>query len=177
MRGSFLYPFACEVISRNKLRKEIAMPESFNEFGAMLAAFLPNLLAAILVLVVGWLVAFLLSKAVEALLRRTSLDDRLAGMLQGGQPNRLPIERWIALGVFWLIMLFVIVIFLQTLNLGDVSDPLNSLLGQVVAFLPFIISRSFSSRYSVCGCPVVMESVSAWSALPIYGLYDLRRIT
>jgi hypothetical protein len=94
------------------------MPDSLNEFGLMLAGFLPNLLAAILVLVVGWLVALLISKLVENLLRRTTLDDRLARALQGGTPERIPVERWISLAVFWLIMLFVIVLFLQTLNVG-----------------------------------------------------------
>lgn len=118
------------------------MPDSFNEFGAMLAAFLPDLLAAILVLVIGWLVAFLVSKAVEALLRRTSLDDRIAGMLQGGQPSRIPIERWIALAVFWLIMVFVIIIFLNTLDLGTVGTPINNMLSEILAFLPKLLAAA-----------------------------------
>ena len=118
------------------------MPESFNQFGQMLAGFLPNLLAAILVLVVGWLVALLLSKLVGNLLRRTTLDDRLARSLQGGTPERIPVERWISLAVFWLIMLFVIVIFLQTLNIGGASEPLNSLLNQVFTFIPKILAAA-----------------------------------
>jgi hypothetical protein len=118
------------------------MPDSLNEFGLMLAGFLPNLLAAILVLVIGWLVALLISKLVENLLRRTTLDDRLARALQGGTPERIPVERWISLAVFWLIMLFVIVLFLQTLNVGGLSEPLNGLLASVLTYIPKILAAA-----------------------------------
>jgi small-conductance mechanosensitive channel len=91
----------------------------FDNFGV----FLPNLLVALVILVVGWLIAFIVSKLVEGLLHRTDLDNRLSRSLKGGQPERLPIERWIALAVFWIIMLFVIVAFLNRLDLGTVSTP------------------------------------------------------
>src|SRR5512133_2021968 len=116
------------------------MPKSLTALWVTLAAFLPNLLAAILVLVIGWLVALAISKLVEGLLRRTTLDDRIAGMLHGGQPERVPAEHTIALVVFWLIMLFVILIFLQTLNLGAISTPINALLTQVLTFVPRLLA-------------------------------------
>src|SRR5512133_2211334 len=115
------------------------MPDSLNALWLTLAAFLPNLIIAILVLVVGWLIALAISKVVESLLRRTTLDDRLAGMLKGGQPERISAERWISLAVFWLIMLFVILIFLQTLNLGAISIPINAMLTSVMAYLPRVL--------------------------------------
>src|SRR5512146_273355 len=116
------------------------MPNSITAILATLVAFLPTLLAAILVLVVGWLIALIISRLVEGLLRRTTLDDRIARMLHGGQPERVPAEHTIALVVFWLIMLFVILIFLQTLNLGAISTPLTSLLTQVLTFSPQLLA-------------------------------------
>jgi hypothetical protein len=104
-----------------------------------LGAFLPNLLIALLILVVGWLFAYIVSKVVQGLLHRTNLDDRLAGALAGGRPERLPVERWIALAVFWIIMLFVIVAFLSRLDLGAISTPLNNMLDQFLAFLPNLV--------------------------------------
>jgi hypothetical protein len=118
------------------------MPESLNALWVTLLAFLPSLLAAILVLVIGWLVALIISRLVKSLLRRTTLDDRLAGMLRGGQPERIPAEHTISLVVFWLIMLFVILIFLQTLNLGEISAPINNMLTQVLAFLPNLLAAA-----------------------------------
>jgi hypothetical protein len=107
----------------------------FDNFGV----FLPNLLVALVILVVGWLIAFIVSKLVEGLLHRTDLDNRLSRSLKGGQPERLPIERWIALAVFWIIMLFVIVAFLNRLDLGTVSTPLNNMLDRFLAFLPNLV--------------------------------------
>ncbi len=118
------------------------MPDSFNELGATLAAFLPNLLIALAILIGGWLIAFIISKLVESLLHRTSLDDRLASAMRGGSPDRIPVERGIALVVFWIIMLFVILIFLNTLNLGTVSRPVGNLLNDIVAFLPNLLAAA-----------------------------------
>jgi hypothetical protein len=118
------------------------MPDTLDNLGTMLGAFLPNLLIALLVLVVGWFIAFAVSRLVENLLHRTTLDDRIAGMMRGGDPARVPAERWIALVVFWLIMLFVIVIFLQVLNLGTVLGPVNNLLTNIVAYLPNLLAAA-----------------------------------
>jgi hypothetical protein len=98
--------------------------------------FLLNLVVALVILVVGWLFAYIVSKLVEGLLHRVDLDNRLARGLQGGTPERLPVERWIALAVFWIIMLFVIVAFLTRLDLGAISQPLNTMLDQFIGFLP-----------------------------------------
>ncbi|RPJ52128.1 MAG: hypothetical protein EHM21_00965 [Chloroflexi bacterium] len=116
--------------------------ESLNALLADLVAFLPTLLAAILVLVVGWIVALVISKLFERLLRRTNLDNRIAGAMRGGQPERIPAERSIALVIFWVIMIFVFLIFLQTLNLGEIATPINFLLTEVLAFLPNLLSAA-----------------------------------
>jgi hypothetical protein len=118
------------------------MPNTFQDLGTTLGAFLPTILIALLVLVVGWLIAYGISRLVESLLHRTTLDDRIAGMMRGGDPDRIPAERWIALVVFWLIMLFVIMVFLQVLNLGMVFDPLSVMLTNVVAFLPNLLAAA-----------------------------------
>ncbi|HEX2981495.1 MAG TPA: mechanosensitive ion channel [Anaerolineaceae bacterium] len=118
------------------------MPDSLSQLAANVIAFLPTLLAAILILVVGWIVAALVSRLVANLLHRTTLDDRIARSLRGGTPEQFPVERWISTVVFWLIMAFVIVIFLQTLNLGQISDPLNQLLAQILGFIPNLVAAA-----------------------------------
>jgi len=116
------------------------MTDSFQALWLTLAAFLPNLLAGILVLVIGWLVAYGVSKLIGNLLHRTTLDYRIAGMMRGGNPDRIPVERWISTAVFWLIMIFVLLIFLQTLNLGAVATPISVLLTDVLTYLPKILA-------------------------------------
>ncbi len=107
--------------------------------GANLGTSLIDLVRAILILLVGWIVAGLVSKFIKGVLNRTSIDNKITSWITGGQGGEsLPVEDWIANTVYWLIMLFVIVAFLQALKLDAVSEPLNALLEQVTVFLPKI---------------------------------------
>ena len=98
-----------------------------------IVGFLPSLLAAVLLLLVGYIVARVVSGLVRRLLRRTDLDNRLARSLGG---TGLSSEGAIASVVFWLLMLFVLIGVFQTLELAGISTPLGLLLAQVLAFLP-----------------------------------------
>lgn len=102
-----------------------------------LGAYLPNLLGALVVLIVGWLIAVIVSSVLRGALRRTNMDDRLARSLAGGDAAR-PINaaEWISRAAYYLILLFVLVAFFQVLGLTVITDPLNRLLVQVFQFLP-----------------------------------------
>ncbi|XWK85744.1 MAG: mechanosensitive ion channel [Phormidium sp.] len=99
--------------------------------------FLPNLLGAIVILVLGWLLAVIIAWAVKKLLNRTSIDNRIAAWVTGRpDAESLPVEKWISDIVFWIIFIFALVAFLQALQLTAVYEPLNNLLNQVFTFLP-----------------------------------------
>ncbi|MBD1997259.1 mechanosensitive ion channel [Leptolyngbya sp. FACHB-541] len=108
--------------------------------GSDLSASLPDLLRAIVILVVGWLIALIAAAIVRGILKQTDLDNRLARSVVGGQPGaEAPaIEKWISSAVFWLIFIFTIVAFLQALQLTAVSEPLNNFLNQIIGYLPAI---------------------------------------
>ena len=96
-----------------------------------------RLLGALAILLVGWLIASLVSKAVRSLLKRTEVDNRLAGMIAGGRnQSDLKIENLIGAIVFWVIMILAVVAALNALNLQTVSTPLNAFLNQIFGFLP-----------------------------------------
>jgi hypothetical protein len=97
--------------------------------------FLPRLLGAVLILLVGWLIAAIASAVVRSLLNRTNIDNRIASGLTGG--GDVPqVEKIISSLVFWGILLLTIVAVLDTLELRVASQPLNSFLNQVGDFLP-----------------------------------------
>lgn len=99
--------------------------------------FLPNLLGAIVILVLGWLLAVLIAWAVRKLLNRTSIDNRITAWVTGRpDAESLPVEKWISDVVFWIIFIFALVAFLQALQLSAVYEPLNNLLNQIFTFLP-----------------------------------------
>ncbi len=103
-----------------------------------LVDFMPNLLAAIAILILGWIVATAVAFGIRGLLKRTQLDNRLAAWVLGQRPGeKLPqTERWVAAAVYWVILAFVLVAVLNALQLQAVSDPLNRFLGEIFVYLP-----------------------------------------
>jgi small-conductance mechanosensitive channel len=122
-------------IARESKAMDTVVSESTRIFGT----FLPNVIGALLILIVGWLVAMVVAAVVKGLLGRTDLDNRIARSMGA---VGLAVENTIGRVVFWLIMLFVLVAFFQALNLAIVSEPLNQLLTQVTAFLPRLVSAA-----------------------------------
>lgn len=100
--------------------------------------FMPNLLAAIAILVLGLIVATVVAFGVRGLLKRTQLDNRLATWIMGQRPGERPpqTELWVAAAVYWIILAFVLVAVLNALQLQAVSDPINKFLGEIFAYLP-----------------------------------------
>ena len=63
---------------------EDIMSRSTELFGG----FLPNLIGALGILVIGWIVALVASAIVRGALKRTTLDNRLAELATGASPFR-----------------------------------------------------------------------------------------
>lgn len=116
------------------------MQASLNDMLGTAWAFLPQVAAAAAILVGGWLVARVLSAVVTGGLKRTEFDNRLAAWLGGGRGDGLPIERMLGRGVFYLVMLFVLVAFFQTLGLALITEPLNALLTEISRFAPRVLA-------------------------------------
>ncbi len=97
-----------------------------------------NLLWAVGILLIGLIVSALVSSVVGGLLKKTTLDNRLAAWITGrpegaGAPQ---VEKWISTAVFWIIFIFFLIAFFNRLNLTAVSQPLNTFLNQITGFLP-----------------------------------------
>ena len=100
---------------------------------------LENLLWAVGILLVGLIVSALVSSVVGGLLKKTTIDNRLAAWITGrpeGGPGAPQVEKWISAAVFWIIFIFFLVAFFNRLNLTAVSQPLNTFLNQIANFLP-----------------------------------------
>jgi len=102
--------------------------------------YLPALLGALVILLVGWLVALIVSAGVRKLLEKTTLDNRLTTWLglDRGQ-IKFNVEGVAAKAVYYLIMLFVLIGFFQALRLTIITEPINRLLNKLFEFVPNIL--------------------------------------
>jgi len=112
------------------------LQDVWQQFLDTLPGYLPNLLAALAILILGWLGAIILGAIVRGALRRTTLDNRLAGWLTGEGNGPIEVERMAGRIVYYLAMLFVLSAFLEALSLTVVTEPLNALLSTVAAYIP-----------------------------------------
>jgi hypothetical protein len=122
----------------------LAQANPLEQVQSQLGVDIWGLVKAIVIFVVGWIIATIVKGVVKKILNSTNIDNKLAGAVggQGGESN-IPIENWIANLCFWLILLFAIVAALNALQLQAVSGPLNTLLDQVTGFIPKILGAAF----------------------------------
>ncbi len=116
----------------------LATPPPDNWLAFLQTQVLPiviNLIGALAILLVGWLVAGVVASTCRRLLRRTRLDRLVGGDPEARGPG-FSLERWIATLIFWVILVLSVVAALNVLNLATVSEPLNQFLNQIFAFLP-----------------------------------------
>ncbi len=121
-----------------------ALPESLG-IPPTVVNVVMSLVGAIAILLLGWVVAALVSSAVRSLLKRTDLDNRIVDMTAGQQAPSINIEKVIATVVFWIIMILAIVAALNVLNLTTVSQPLNGFLNQIFSYLPRLVGAALLS--------------------------------
>lgn len=113
------------------------MQEFFNQIIETVGTYVPKLLGALAILVFGWLIALVIAAVVRGVIRRTSLKNKLSGWIAGEEKaDTVPLDRYVSRGVFYLLMLFVLVAFFQTLGLTLITEPLNNLLNEIFSFAP-----------------------------------------
>lgn len=100
-----------------------------------IGTYIPNLLAALLVLVVGWLIALIISAITRSVIKKTSARAKLSSWISDDKAAEgVNVEQYISKGVFYLLMIFVLAVFFQTPGLTIVTEPLNNLLNETFAY-------------------------------------------
>lgn len=101
---------------------------------------LPSLIVPVAILVVGWIAALLMSALTRRGLRKTGLDDSIARKFLGAErASEFDSARWGGKVVYYVVLLFTAVAFLQATKLSAASEPIGSMLQSLLAFLPQIL--------------------------------------
>src|SRR5579863_6761858 len=115
------------------------MQALYNSFATALTlavAFIPRLIGFIVILLVGWLIASLVSRALTGLLRRFGFDriSQRIGLTRFEQRMGVQLDSAGILGkvVFWFLLLIFLVPAADALGIPAVSNILNEL----IAYIP-----------------------------------------
>jgi hypothetical protein len=103
-----------------------------------LGAFVLRLLAALVVLLIGWLIAKWLAGLVGKLLKRLGVDERAAKW--AGDEKVPKVEEGIKKIVFYILMLVVLLAFFEVLGLTFITQPLNAFLDAIAAYIPNLLA-------------------------------------
>jgi hypothetical protein len=100
---------------------------------------LPNLIMALLVLLVGWLIAKWIGRGVEAALRKTSFDDKLFSKFG---KRKYSSETIIGKIVYYLLLVVVWTIFFNMLSLSFIATPFVQMLSTITAAIPNLLKAA-----------------------------------
>jgi hypothetical protein len=135
---------------------------SLNQFWLQLVNFVPKLLAVLVILFFGWLLAKLARKAVKRLLELTQFDKFAqksgleAFMIHGN--FSLTLSGIISQLVYWLVIILFIITGANTLGLSEVAV----LLHQLASYLPRIIVAILVVIFGTLLARFVNRLIFAW---------------
>lgn len=109
--------------------------ELFGNISQQLGVHLPRIVGATLILLVGWVMAHYIARTLKYAVSKAGVGNQLA-IRFGWAARRGTISAIVGKTAFYLVMIFALVAFFNTLSLPIVSEPLNGLLKQVFEFSP-----------------------------------------
>lgn len=127
---------------------------AWSAFSTKVGAFLPDLFAALVILIVGWIACNIAKRVVVRVLRVCQFES-LAGksgiskVLERGGVQQTSTEI-LGLLIFWFLFLIVIVATLHTIGLPGVSETLNTIylyIPKVVAALVLLILGLYLANF------------------------------
>ncbi|MBC2606591.1 mechanosensitive ion channel family protein [Pelagicoccus albus] len=153
------------------LEVKTALTEMANDF----AQFLPKLLLALILLVIGYAIAKVLSKLVRIVFEKLGVNSLLEKSGFTGQLQRAGIKAspgtFIASLVFWVTMLFVIKIAAQSASIQDISDIIIA----IISFMPNAITAGLIMLFGFIAADIIKNAV--FNALDQMGLEYARTLS
>lgn len=101
-----------------------------------LGTTLPGIAGALAILAIGWIIAVLMRAGLRRALGAAHLNERVST----GSGRELDVEKWIAVAVFWLILLITLTAMFNALDLEVASSPFATMTESIMAYLPHLVA-------------------------------------
>lgn len=131
------------------------LQEAFTSFLKSIGGFMPGILGAIIVLIIGWLIAKGIKKLVYKVLQKTELDNKILKNTSG----KVSSEVFISKLVYYLIMIIVLMIVLEMMGVSQVLDPLKNMTNKFFGFIPNLLAAGIIGYVGYIIANIVSELV------------------
>lgn len=101
---------------------------------------LPDIVYAVVVFLIGWLIAALISRAVKAVLAKSKWDDKLFEFVKIDSKYKPHII--ISKIIFYVLMIFVLILIFNILGLQIVAEPIVNMMNIVAASIPSVFKAA-----------------------------------
>lgn len=98
-------------------------------------AFLPRLVAAIVIGIVGWALATVLRTLVTRLLGKTSLDEKLST-----SAGTTPLSETLGTVLYGVVLLLTVPLVLDVLQLTGLLEPVQAMFAEALSFIPNVLA-------------------------------------
>ncbi|GGL95029.1 hypothetical protein GCM10010099_09000 [Streptomyces cinereus] len=130
----FWFVFIIGISAALSFLKLDAISVPFANMVNIVLLFIPNLIAAGLLALLGWVLATVARSALSNVLNRTSVDEKLSS--EAGVPH---MSESIANLAYWFILLMFLPMVLQQLGVTGLLAPINGMITKALSYIPNLI--------------------------------------
>ena len=116
--------------------------QSFQNFFGTIIGYLPNILAALVLLLLAWILAKVLRAGTRRLMRSSGIDKRLGKGKDPQDESQYPVAQGAGTVVFWVVWILFLLAILQVLGVGGLFDSIVVIFERIFAAIPHIIGAA-----------------------------------
>jgi hypothetical protein len=116
--------------------------QSFQNFFGTIIGYLPNILAALVLLLLAWILAKVLRAGTRRLMRASGIDKRLGKGKDPQDESQYPVAQVTGTVVFWVVWILFILAILQVLGIEGLFDSIVVIFERIFAAILHIIGAA-----------------------------------
>ncbi|MFM7600633.1 MAG: mechanosensitive ion channel [Pseudanabaena sp.] len=116
-----------------------AVATPLNSLLAQIAAFIPKLGGAAILVGIAWVLATVSKIVVGRFLRSAQIDTKVNESVGDSTAQAMPLSETLSSALYWFILLLFLPLVLDTLGLVQALQPLQNLVNQILSALPKIL--------------------------------------
>ena len=114
--------------------------EPLNQLLSQIFEFAPQILGALILLLLAWVIASVLRLAVVKSLTVLKLDEKIASKSNGDKQSQVSLTKSIGDVAYWLVFLLFLPAILSSLKLDGILVPVQGMLNEILSYVPNIFT-------------------------------------